>query len=155
MKEGVNKVEELLKLENIFIIDGVSDWKEAVHVGVKPLEEGGYVEKRYADEIIKNTEKFGPYYVLTENLALLHASHDQGVRKKQIAITVMKHPIKFKEDGWDVRILLALAAEDSDSHMKAMQVVSNIFVDLDKISTIVNAATPKDIYDVFMSSTES
>lgn len=119
MKEIYN----MLKLENIQIIERVKDWREAIHVAVQPLVDGGYCESRYIDEIIKNTERLGPYYVLCENLALVHGSTDQGVLKRQIAVTLLREPIKFKENGDDVRVMVTLAATDSESHMEVMQAI--------------------------------
>ena len=72
---------EILKLENVRILDSVKDWIEAINVAVQPLVEQGYCESRYITGIIENTKKFGPYYVLCENLALIHASSEQGVIK--------------------------------------------------------------------------
>ena len=95
----MKQIYDMLKLENIKILPGVKDWKEAIYTAVKPLVDGGYCEARYSDEIIKNTEKLGPYYVLCENVALVHGSTEQGVIKRQIAITLLKEPVKFKEDG--------------------------------------------------------
>lgn len=58
-------ISEMLKRENVKILDRVDDWKQAIHVSLEPLVRGGYVESRYADEIIRSTEEMGPYYVLT------------------------------------------------------------------------------------------
>lgn len=144
-------MKDMLKLENVQIIDGVKDWVEAIHVGVQPLVDTGFVEPRYIDGIISNTEKFGPYYVLCENLALLHASAEQGVIKKQLAITSLRNPVKFKPDGYDVRLLVTLAASDPESHLEAMQAISNIFSDQKRIDALVNAPTAEDIYEQFIS----
>ena len=54
-------IAEMLKKENVQIIDSVADWKEAIHVAVQPLVDGGYVEARYIDGIIENTYAMGPY----------------------------------------------------------------------------------------------
>lgn len=137
MKEIYN----MLKKENIQIISKVKDWREAIHVAVQPLVNGGYCEARYIDEIIKNTEKLGPYYVLCENLALVHGSTDQGVLKRQIAITLLEEPIKFKEDGYNVRVMVTLAATDSDSHMEILQAMSQLFSEQDSVQNILNART--------------
>lgn len=144
-------MKDMLTLENIQIIESVKDWIDAIHVGVQPLVDGGYCEPRYIDEIIENTYKFGPYYVLCENLALLHASSEQGVIKKQLAITLLRQPIKFKEDGYDVRLLITLAASDSQSHLQAMQAISNIFADAKKVQELVNAKSVEEIYNQFLS----
>ena len=121
---------------------------------MQPLVNGGYCEARYIDEIIKNTEKLGPYYVLCENLALVHGSTDQGVLKRQIAITLLEEPIKFKEDGYNVRVMVTLAATDSDSHMEILQAMSQLFSEQDSVQNILNARTENEIYDLFIHATE-
>ena len=139
---------EILKLENVRILDSVKDWIEAINVAVQPLVEQGYCESRYITGIIENTKKFGPYYVLCENLALIHASSEQGVIKKQIAVTVLKNPIKFKPDGYNVRILLVLAAEDSEA-------ISNIFSDKKRVQKILDAKSTEEIFNVFINSVDN
>lgn len=141
---------EMLKEKNVQIVQNVKDWVDAIHVAVTPLVEQGYCESRYIDGIIRNTEKFGPYYVLCENLALLHANSSDGVISKQIAVTVLKEPVKFKPDGFDVRILVTLAAEDSESHMSAMRAISNIFLNESSIQKVLDATSTKEIYDIFV-----
>ena len=147
-------MKEILKLENVKITDSVNDWKEAVKISVQPLVEQGYCEERYITGIIENTQKFGPYYVLCENLALIHGRSEQGVIKTQLAITVLKQPVKFKADGYNVRVLIALAAQDSKSHLEAMQAISNIFSDNERVQKILNADKAEEIYDLFISSVE-
>lgn len=145
---------DILKLENVRILNGVKDWIEAIYVSVNPLVEQGYCEQRYIDGIIENTKKYGPYYVLGENLALIHARSEQGVIKQQIAITVLKNPVKFKADGVDVRILIALAAKDPQSHIQAMQAVANIFSDSVRVKQILDAVDTKEIYNIFLNSVD-
>ena len=143
-------IEKLLKKENIKILDTVSDWQEAIKIVIQPLVEQGYCEKRYIDGIIANTYTYGPYYVLCENLALIHASSDKGVIDTQLSIVVLKNPVRFKKDGFDVRILIGLTAIDSNAHISAMRAISNIFVDNKRINKIINALTTAQIYDEFI-----
>ncbi|MFV0393860.1 MAG: PTS sugar transporter subunit IIA [Coprobacillaceae bacterium] len=148
------QIEELLKQENVRILDTVSDWKDAIKVAITPLIEQGYCEQRYIDGIIENTYKFGPYYVLCEDLALIHAEADKGVISTQLAITVLKNPVKFKADGFDVRVLIAFGATDSEAHLYAMQAISNIFADAKRVSKIVNATSTEEIYKEFILSVD-
>ncbi|MDY6062405.1 MAG: PTS sugar transporter subunit IIA [Erysipelotrichaceae bacterium] len=141
----------MLKLENIQFIDEVDTWQRAVEAATMPLVDGGYVERRYIDSIIDNTYKFGPYYVLCEDFALLHAGSDQGVIKKQLAITILRKPIKFKADGVNVRVLVTLAAEDSESHMLALKAISKLFADPSNIQKIVGANSEAEVYELFTS----
>lgn len=143
-------ISEMLKKENVRILDRVDDWKQAIHVSLEPLVRGGYVEPRYADEIIRSTEEIGPYYVLTEDIALVHGRPEQGVIKKQLAVTVVREPIQFSEDSFPVRLLIALAATDANSHLDVMQVLASIFLDESKIREIVEAESTEKIYDLLL-----
>lgn len=147
-------MKDILKMENVKITDSVKDWKEAIEISVQPLIQQGYCEERYIAGIIENTQKFGPYYVLCENLALIHGRSEQGVIKTQLAITILKQPVKFRTDGYNVRVLIALAAQDSKSHLEAMQAISNIFSDNERVQKILEADKAEIIYDLFVSSVE-
>lgn len=140
-------ISEMLKRENVRILDRVEDWQQAIHVSLEPLIRGGYVEPRYADEIIRSTEEIGPYYVLTEDIALVHGRPEQGVLEKQLAVTVVREPVQFSEDSFPVRLLIALAATDADSHLDVMQVLASIFLDESKIRELVEAASTEEIYE--------
>lgn len=144
------KIQEMLKPENVRIAQSVDTWQDAIRLAVAPLREGGYVEPRYEDEIIRATDEMGPYYVLTEDVALIHGRPEDGCINGQMAVTVLKQPIKFSEDSFDVRLLVALAAEDSNSHIEAMQVLAGIFMDEQKIASIVESDDTQVIYQAFM-----
>ena len=45
-------MEDMLKRENVQIIEKVSDWEESVHVAVQPLVDQGYVKSDYIDGIM-------------------------------------------------------------------------------------------------------
>lgn len=144
------QITEMLKPENVRIAQSVDSWQDAIRLAVKPLEEGGFVEARYADEIIRATNEMGPYYVLTEDVALVHGRPEDGAIKGQIAVTLLHEPVKFSEDTFEVRLLVTLAAEDSNSHIDAMRVLAGIFMDQDKISEIVAMTDVEDIYQAFI-----
>ncbi len=143
-------ISEMLKRENVTILDRVKDWKQAIYISLEPLVLGGYVESRYAEEIIRSTEEIGPYYVLTEDIALIHGRPEQGVIKKQLAVTVVREPVQFSEDSFPVRLLIALAATDANSHLDVMQVLAAIFHDESKIREIAEAESEEKIYNLLL-----
>lgn len=146
------QISDMLKPENVRIENAAGTWQDAIRLAVKPLEDGGYVESRYADEIIRATHKMGPYYVLTEDVALIHGRPEDGVIKGQLAVTVLREPIRFEEDGFDVRLLVALAATDANAHLDAMRALAGIFMDPERIASIVAFQTTNDIYQAFVDS---
>lgn len=143
-------IKDLLQEKNCYIRQNVESWEDAIKVACEPMIEQGYCTKEYEDAVFESTEQYGPYYVLCENLALIHASNKKGVNGTQLAVTVLKEPIKFSKDGYDVRVLVTLVAKDSHSHMEGIQAVSNIFSDQNKINKILDAQDPKQVYDLFV-----
>ena len=142
---------EFLLKENIQFVDKFDNWQEAIKICCQPLIEQGYCSKEYPLGIIQNTLDMGPYYVLCENFALLHARSEQGAIKTQISVIITREPLKFKPDGFDVRIFLTLVASDSEAHMSMLQTVSNIFGDVSKIQEILDAQDQDAVYNLFVS----
>ena len=66
-------MKELLKAENVQILDGVADWKEAIRKSTEPLERGGFVTADYKEGIIANVENLGPYICIAP-----HANANRG-----------------------------------------------------------------------------
>ena len=143
-------IKEMLKPENVRIAQSVESWEDAIRLAVKPLEEGGFVESRYADEIIRATHEMGPYYVLTEDVALVHGRPEDGTIKGQLAVTLLREPVVFSEDSFPVRLLVALAAENADSHLDAMRVLATIFMDEGRLASIIASESPNDVYGAFV-----
>lgn len=141
----------LLDLNNIQIIPKVNSWQEAIEIALKPLVDNGFCEQRYVQGIFDNTLKYGPYYVLCENLAFLHARPEQGAIKTQFAITLLKEPIKFKKDGLDVRVLIAMSAIDNEMHLNGMVTMAQIFSSEKSISRLINATSTQEIYNLVVS----
>lgn len=143
-------MKSMLKRENVQIVEKVGSWEESVRVAVQPLVDQGYVESRYIDGIIDNAKEFGPYFVICPDLALLHARPDQGVLKRQLAVTVLREPIRFKEEGPDVRVLVTLAATDADGHIEVMRRLATMFCDPDNITKIAESPSADEIFDFFV-----
>lgn len=146
----MSEMSEMLKRENVQVVGKVDTWQESVHVAVQPLVDGGYVEARYIDGIISNAIEFGPYFVICPDLALLHARPDQGVIKRQLAVTVLRNAIRFKPEGPDVRLLVTLAATDADSHIEVMRQLATMFGDPDNLEKVASATSADDVYDFFV-----
>ena len=142
-------MEKMLSIDNIRIYDHAENWVDAITKAVTPLIENGFVEQRYIQGIIDNNNQYGPYYVLAPEIALPHARPEQGVIKKQLGITLLRHPVKFSPDGYDVRLLITLAASDSEGHLEALKMLSEVMMDEDRIQKVIHAKTREEILSLF------
>ncbi|AEB06787.1 putative PTS IIA-like nitrogen-regulatory protein PtsN [Coriobacterium glomerans PW2] len=150
MTRTTKTLSQLIRRENVRISEVVLTWQEAIRLAVEPLVSGGFVEERYVDGIIANTYEFGPYYVLCPDLALLHARPEQGVIAQQLAITILRKPVRFKPEGPDVRLLVALAAKDADSHIEVMRRLAVLLSDPIKLEQIAMASTEDEAFGLFI-----
>ncbi len=140
---------DLLKKENVQIVESASDWKDAIRMAVLPLEQDGYVEPRYKEEIISNVEAMGPYIVLAPYIALPHARPEQGVLKSQIAVTLLRKEVYFENEKKPVKLLITLAASDNNSHLDALMTISELLQKEDTVEHILNAENKDELYSYF------
>lgn len=140
---------ELLKQENVQICQKAESWQDAIRISVAPLVKNGYVEPRYSDEIIKNLEKYGPYIVIAENIALPHARAEQGVLKTQLGVTLFREPVYFEGKKIPARLFVTLAAADPNSHQDALCAISEMLGDEEALERMLNASDEKTLFHCF------
>lgn len=142
----VAHLDELLKPENVHIVDHIASWEEAVHTSLEPLVQQGYAEPRYAENIIETTRELGPYWILTDDIALVHGRPEDGALRQQLAVTLVRDPVVFSDMSPSVRLLFALAAEDSDSHIAAIQMIAEVCMDTERLASLIQSATSQELY---------
>lgn len=140
----------LLKQENVRIMDPVADWKEAIRISTQPLEEQGYVEPRYKEEIIAKVEELGPYIILAPSIAMPHARPEQGVIKSQTAITLFRESIMFDKKDTEAKLFITLAAADSNSHLDTLMAISNVLQNEETCEKILQAEDAETLYRYFV-----
>ena len=141
---------ELLDKKNVRIIDKAEDWKDAIRISVQPLEEQGYVEARYKEEIISKVEELGPYIILAPSIALPHARPEQGVIQSQVAITLFREDVSFNKKDTTAKLFITLAAADSNSHLNTLMAISNVLQNEEYCEKILQAEDAESLYRYFV-----
>ncbi|MDR0739786.1 MAG: PTS sugar transporter subunit IIA [Mycoplasmataceae bacterium] len=104
-----------------YVNESVNDWKLAIKVASKPLVENKIVLVEFISKLISETIRLGPYYILTENIALGHISPDKSILQNSLSLTIFSKAISFKNDGkHNVKFLFMLTSLDSNAHMTIM-----------------------------------
>lgn len=140
---------DLLKKENVQICEEAADWRDAIRISVKPLEEHGYVEPRYKEEIISGVERLGPYIIVAEHVALPHARPEQGVLDTQIAVTLFRKDISFEQEESSARLFITLAAKDSNRHLDVLMRISEILSEDGVTDKILQSKDVETLYHYF------
>lgn len=140
---------ELITSDVIRIYPNAADWKEAVQKSCQALIDNGAVEPRYVDAIFRSHEELGPYYVVGPSMAMPHARPEDGVNRLSLAITVIQQGVHFDSEGNDpVKMLVTLAATDSESHVGAIAQLAELFMNEEHVEQICNAQTIEDVLTV-------
>lgn len=146
--EGAGKpvLEELLTSETIQLQSSVSDWKEGIRVASQPLVESGTVEERYVQAMIQSIEVNGPYVIITPGVAIPHARPDDGVRSLSMSLLRLEEAVYFAPDK-PVRLIIVLAAADSDSHLRALVQLTQLLGEPSNIEDILQSSDKSVLLD--------
>lgn len=140
---------ELITSDVIRIYPNAADWKDAVQKSCQALIDNGAVEPRYVDAIFRSHEELGPYYVVGPSMAMPHARPEDGVNRLSLAITVIQQGVHFNSESNDpVKMLVTLAATDSESHVGAIAQLAELFMNEEHVEQICNAQTIEDVLAV-------
>ena len=139
----------LLLEENVQILDGAADWKDAIRKSTEPLERGNFVTADYKEGIIQNVENLGPYICIAPHVAMPHARPEQGALKTQIAVTLFRNEVTFTRADAKANLFITLSAADSDSHLQVLVKISELLQDSAKAEKIFAAKTASELYGYF------
>ncbi|CNE12232.1 PTS sugar transporter subunit IIA [Yersinia nurmii] len=139
----------LLTANVVQVVEQAKDWRDAIAISCKPLIDNGSIEPRYVDAIYRSHEEIGPYYVVGPGIAMPHARPEEGVNKLSLALTVISSGVNFDaEENDPVKLLIVLAATDSNSHIEAISQLAQLFDNDNDVSSLLNAKTTQDILSV-------
>ncbi|ANS84865.1 PTS sugar transporter subunit IIA [Vibrio scophthalmi] len=138
----------LLTEQRISIVDDISNWQDAIHLVCQPLIESGDIQPEYVDAIINSTLELGPYYVLAPMIAMPHARPEQGVNNNALSLLVVRNGVEFhSEDNDPVKILLLLAAKDSNQHIELITSISEFFCSEEDVLEVSKALEKQQIIE--------
>ena len=143
---------QLYELKHYNLVDGPLEWRAALREGIKPLVADGSVEEVYADCLIKNIEKHGPYIVLIPGVAMPHAVEGAvGTNREAISFMRVRQPVHFGvEDDPDTtaRIFFTLSDVDADSHLKNMQRLAAVMSNEEVVERLSKVESPEELLEI-------
>lgn len=148
-KGGEKMLSNWLKKENIQIIPNIEDWRQAIRKSAIPLLDQDIIEDRYIQAIFDMHEKVGPYYVLAPGIAMPHSRPEDGAKDVGLSLLLVKEGVRFYSDGNDpVKVIVMLAAKDSDSHIAALSALSELLGEEEEINNIINCDSVDEVFNI-------
>lgn len=140
---------ELITADVIRLHRDAEDWKDAIQKSCQALIENGAINTSYVDAIYHSHENLGPYYVVGPGLAMPHARPEDGVNRLALGVTIIQNGVNFDSEGNDpVKLLVTLAATDSNSHVQAIAQLAELFMNDEDVQRLCNAQTIDDVLDI-------
>ena len=90
--------------------------------------------------------EFGPYIVIAPGVALAHARPSPSVHRTAFSILTLDPPVEFGHaDNDPVRLVVGLAARDSDSHVEALRQMAELLGDDARRERLMAASEPGEV----------
>lgn len=135
--------------ERHIVLDAECDgWQASVKVAGQPLLESGEITPAYVEKVIENITEYGPYVVITKGIALAHASSSVGVNKTGMSLVRLKTPVAYGNASNDpVTYVFMLASTGPETHMTALQCLSELLQDHVSTTCMATARHPTEIVE--------
>lgn len=143
---------QLYELNHFNIVDNPMDWREALRKGIEPLLADKSVEPEYADCLIKNVEKHGPYIVLLPGVAMPHAVEGAvGANREAISLMVTKTPVYFGEEhdpDTTATVFFTLSDVDAQSHLQNIQRLAMVLSNPEVVERLARIQTAEELLEI-------
>ncbi|MDG1645311.1 PTS mannitol transporter subunit IIA [Klebsiella huaxiensis] len=133
---------------SISIKNSASSWQEAVDFSMSALLSNHYVSPQYIQAIKESTLANGPYYILAPEVAMPHARPEYGALKTGMSLTLLRNHVSFGEGNEPIKLLIGLSAADSDSHIGAIQALSELLCEEENLAALLAAKSEKQLADI-------
>ncbi|AGF58105.1 PTS system ascorbate-specific IIA component [Clostridium saccharoperbutylacetonicum] len=140
-------LKELIEKGRISFHDGFDNWEDAIKASCKPLINDGAIEEAYADAIIENVKKYGPYIVIAPNICIPHAQEGVvGVNETAMCFMRTKNPVHFSDDPeQDARLFFVLASTDNEVHLQNLSNMVGLIEDEAVVDKLLEAECKEDL----------
>lgn len=136
----------LLGPERILVNAQAETWEDSVRLAGALLVQSGAVDPDYVDAMIAVVKELGPYVVIAPGVALPHARPEQGVHHNAFSLVRLRSPVRFgNPDNDPVTLVIALAARDNSSHIRALQTVATLVGESAFVERLRQAASVEEV----------
>ncbi|WP_182201528.1 PTS sugar transporter subunit IIA [Paraliobacillus salinarum] len=135
-------LKDLLTTKTVEVRTDCDSWQEAVERGGELLENINAISHHYTEAMKQSIVENGPYVVIAPHIALLHARPEDGVNEVCMSLQIINTGVHFGYEKRDpVKLVFAFGAIDSQSHLKALQQLMELFNNENLLEKLKNSET--------------
>ena len=140
---------EIISSDKVQVLEQVESWREAINIAASPLQEQGYFQQDYIDDMIRSVEKLGPYIVIAPEIAIAHARPNNNVKKIGLSLLKLNQHINFSEEGHYASLVFVLSAIDNEGHLEVLRNLAITLGNQQTVEHLLNAQTSSEIINIF------
>ncbi|HBM74764.1 MAG TPA: hypothetical protein DD429_04325 [Clostridiaceae bacterium] len=120
------------------------NWEDAIRVTAKVLLDDGCINEHYIDTMVSLTKKYGPYFVISPQIAVAHAQPKDGAFKIGVSLSIYKNGLDIMKKE-KVKFLFVLATPNQNEHMHILQNIACLAEHPDAMDQMMEAVCKEDI----------
>jgi mannitol/fructose-specific phosphotransferase system IIA component (Ntr-type) len=141
---------DLITPERIILRDNVENWQEAISIASEPLLSKGIITETYVEAMQSQYPTMSPFIVLRTNIAIPHASPDEGVNSIGMSLLKIKNGLEFEENH-KVHLVVVIAAVDKNQHFSALLQLMKLSGEMNDVNKIIQMKNENDIHQMIKS----
>ncbi|MBM7571941.1 PTS mannitol transporter subunit IICBA [Aquibacillus albus] len=148
VEPNMDKDDDLLLEENIFIGKEFSSKEEAIRFAGEVLVKAGYVEDSYVDAMIEREEITSTY--MGNNVAIPHGTEDAKKAVIKSGFTVIQVPNGVDFNGEQAKMIFGIAGKDG-THLEILSDIAVICSEQESVDQMVQAKTAEELKGIINS----
>jgi transcriptional antiterminator/mannitol/fructose-specific phosphotransferase system IIA component (Ntr-type) len=140
-----NHLSDLMNVNRIILKDHVDSWHQAIEMAAEPLLQKGIITNGYVDAMKDLYPTPSPHIVLGRNIAIPHASPEDGVNKVGMSLLKIQDGLTM-EDGEKFHFVAVIAAVDKNQHLNALLQLMKLAGADDSIHSMLDMNSAEEIY---------
>lgn len=118
---------EIIEKKLYLFDESETDFCKAIRKSFSLLLQKGYVNNKYIDRVIESVDKYGPYFIFYDTVAVAHGPFSEDVYKSGLSICFFNKDIVYQERK--ARIFFALASKKTSKHEKIILELAKLLSD--------------------------
>lgn len=135
----------ILRLENIRLNEKIDNKYDAIRLAGELLQEGGYVNEHYIDEMIKREDLSTTY--IGNDIAIPHGTESAKNDVMESGISVIQVPEGVDFNGDKARVVFGIAGKDN-THLEILSNIAIFCSDMENVEKLVSAKSKEEIMDL-------
>jgi PTS system mannitol-specific IIC component len=145
---NMDKDDDLLLEENIFMGKEFATKEEAIRFAGEVLVKGGYVKDSYVEAMIEREEITSTY--MGNNVAIPHGTEEAKKAVIKSGFTVIQVPNGVDFNGEQAKMIFGIAGKDG-THLEILSGIAIICSEQENVDQMVKAKTAKELMDIINS----